>query len=412
MGVAERSGAGRRPIRVLCVEVNEDGTVGGSHQALFDLVKGMDRERFEPVVLFYQDNSFVGRLAALGVEVHTFEREREREIALRRGGGRLSKAADILVGAVRRRVRFLRAHSIGLVHLNNSPALGYDDWLPAARLAGVPCIVSVMSIAPESVGAVRRMLMRSFDAVIPVSRYIRDDWAAAGIAPERMRIVHHGVDVEAFRARVAREPDAVRRELGLGPGRVLAVMVANVRWWKGQHVVLEALGLLGEEVRARLFIAFAGAAGGQDGEYTDDLERLVRLHDLSGSVAFLGPRDDVPDLLSAADIALHASVRAEPGGIAVLEAMTVGTPVIAADVGGHAEVLTPEAGLTFDTSRPEALAAHLATLVDDEELRRRMGACGRARMEEFTMERNVRETQDVYEAVLGQRRRTVAIMGR
>jgi glycosyltransferase involved in cell wall biosynthesis len=217
--------------------------------------------------------------------------------------------------------------------------------------------------------------------------------------------VHHGVDVEAFRSRVARGPEAVRDELGVPAGHALAVMVANVRWWKGQHVVLEALALLDETIRGRLFTAFAGGSGVQDEPYVRQIEQLVREHDLGESVAFLGPRDDVPDLLNAADVALHASIRAEPGGIAVLEAMTMGTPVIAADVGGHAEVLTPEAGLTFDTSRPEALAAHLTTLVEDEELRRSMGACGRARMEEFTIERNVRETQEVYEAVLSRRRR-------
>ncbi|MBT8488779.1 MAG: glycosyltransferase family 4 protein [Gemmatimonadetes bacterium] len=390
----------RRPTRVLCIEVNEDGTVGGSHQALYDLVKGMDRERFEPVVLFYQDNVFASRLRALGVEVHTFERERERELALRLRGSKPAKALDVLVGAVWRRVRFLRSHSIGLVHLNNSPVLGHDDWLPAARLAGIPCIVSVMSVAPEEVGPVQRMLMRRFDVVIPVSRYIRDDWAAAGVPSERMRIVHHGVDVEAFRARVARTPQAVREELGVRPGQVLGVMVGNVRWWKGQHVVLEALRLLGEDVQGRLFTVFAGAAGGGDQDYLDSLEQLVGQYDLGKRVAFLGPRDDVPDLLNAADVALHASVVAEPGGIAVLEAMTVGTPVIAAEVGGHAEVLTSEAGLTFDTSKPEALAAHLSRLVADEELRLRMGARGRVRMEGFTMERNVRETQEVYEDVL------------
>jgi hypothetical protein len=215
-----------------------------------------------------------------------------------------------------------------------------------------------------------------------------------------MRIVHHGVDLEAFRNRVGRSVEEVRRELGVPPDRVLAVMVANIRKWKGQHVVLEALALLDEPVRDELFTVFAGAAGGRDDKYVGSLEELVKQHGLEDSVAFLGPRSDVPDLLSAADIALHASIRPEPGGIAVLEAMSLGRPVIAADVGGHAEVMTEDSGFTFDTAHPRELAAHLARLVESDELRRQVGERARRRMEEFSIERNVRETQAVYDAVL------------
>jgi glycosyltransferase involved in cell wall biosynthesis len=402
----ERTALSRRnrsghPTRVLCVEVNEDGTVGGSHQALYDLVKGLDRERFEPVVLFYQDNPFSDRLRELGVEVHTYERERERELEVRLRGHPLSKALDILFGAVLRRTRFLRRHSIGLLHLNNSPGLGFNDWLPAARLASIPCVVSAMIIAPHGEGPVKRALMRGFDAVIPVSRYILEDWAAAvGIPRKRMHVVHHGVDLEAFRARVSRTPEDVRAELGVPPGHALAVMVGNIREWKGQHVVLEALALLDEGVRNRLYTVFAGGAGDQHGAYLSRLRELVEGYGLQECVSFLGPRSDAPNLLNAADIAIHASVRPEPGGIAVLEAMAVGAAVVAADVGGHTEVLTADSGFTFDTTYPQALAEHLVHLVESEELRRRVGEKAKERMEEFSVERNVHATQDVYEAVL------------
>jgi glycosyltransferase involved in cell wall biosynthesis len=382
------------------VEVNEDGTVGGSHQALYDLVKGLDRERFEPVVLFYQDNSFSDRLRDVGAEVYTFDKARKWERAVRRSGNLISKSFDILVGATLRRSRFLRQHRIDLVHLNNSPATGFDDWLPAARLNGIPCIASVMSVAPTKVGPIGRMLMRQFDLVLPVSRYIFDDWARVGIARERMRVVHHGVDLEAFRSRVARSPEKVRAEFDVPPGRCLAVMVANVREWKGQHVVLEALGLLDHDTRGRLFTLFAGAWGVEDHDYVARLHELVKQHRLEGSVLLTGPRSDVADLLNAADIAIHASVAPEPGGIAVLEAMTLGTAVIAANVGGHAEVLTPESGLTFDTSNPGALARHLTQLIQDEGFRRSLGVKARERMEEFDIGRNVRETQDAYDCVL------------
>jgi glycosyltransferase involved in cell wall biosynthesis len=247
--------------------------------------------------------------------------------------------------------------------------------------------------------------MRRYAAVIPVSRYILEDWAAAAGIPEaRMHVVHHGVDLDALRARVSRPAHQVRAALGVPPGRVLALMVGNVREWKGQHVVLDALSLLDEQTRAAIFVAFAGAAGSKDQKYLARLQETVTRSGLEDCVSFLGARSDVPDLLNAADIALHASVRPEPGGIAVLEAMALGKTVVAADVGGHAEVLTPQSGFTFDTASPRALAEHLTRLVHDEGLRRETGMRARARMEEFGIDRNVRETQSVYEAVLVRRR--------
>src|SRR3954469_25909618 len=71
--VAQSVDRPHRAVRVLMIESNEDGTVGGSHQSLFDIATKMDRRRFEPVVLFNQDNPFVGRLRAEGIEVVLFD---------------------------------------------------------------------------------------------------------------------------------------------------------------------------------------------------------------------------------------------------------------------------------------------------------------------------------------------------
>ena len=80
-----------RPKRVLLIECNEDGTIGGSHQALFDLVRSLDKARYEPVVLFYQSNIYEEKLRALGIEVHSFEEVRKRELRIRNLGHPIRK---------------------------------------------------------------------------------------------------------------------------------------------------------------------------------------------------------------------------------------------------------------------------------------------------------------------------------
>jgi hypothetical protein len=131
--------------RILLVENNEDGTVGGSHKIQADLVTRLSRE-FEPVVLYYQDNLWAERLRAAGLEVHTWDEVRRREKQEYAARGKVGTLVT-LANAIAFRRRFIREQGIALVHLNNSPFNGLDDWLPAARLAGVPCVVSQVAHA-------------------------------------------------------------------------------------------------------------------------------------------------------------------------------------------------------------------------------------------------------------------------
>ena len=389
------------PRRVLLMESNEDGTVGGSYQALLDLARHLDRRQFEPLVLFNQANSFVPRLEAERIEVHTFEAERSIERSVHRNGNRLLKLRE-MVRAVERRRRFLLAHRIDLLHLNNHPVYTCDDWLPAARWVGIPCVVNAMGEAAEEHSAVKRFLVRRYDRVVAISEHMRRRMLALGIADDRITTVHLGLDAAAYRARARRSPEQVRREAGVEEGTVLAVMVGNIRHWKGQHVVLEALTRLAPEIRRRLEVLFIGATAPVDAEYAASLQAFVEREGLGTSVQFVGSRQDVPDFVNASDICLHASVIPEPFGLVILEAMALGKPLLAAGTGGPAEILTPESGVLFDPNRPDELAAAFTRLVPDQQARERLGRAALARVERFSPERHVAGNVQVYREVLGE----------
>jgi glycosyltransferase involved in cell wall biosynthesis len=258
-----RTAGPRRP-RILYIEANEDGTVGGSHRVLFDLVCHLDRTRYEPVVLFYQDNAYVSRVRAQGAEVLILEDVRTRERAIRRSGSRLAKLLEY-VATIARRFRFLRQHRIDLIHINNSPLMGNDDWLPAARLLRIPCVSSVAGDARGPGGGwVHKRLFRAFDHYLTVSEFINAAMLRAGIKSDRMDLIYPGVDLEAFRARVKRSREEVRRELGIPDDAVMALMVGNVRQWKGQHVVLAALEQMPASARDAFYVAFAGGLTAND----------------------------------------------------------------------------------------------------------------------------------------------------
>ena len=383
--------------RVLYVECNEDGTAGGSHKILADLVTRLS-PAYQPVVLFYQDNFWVERLRKTGIEVCTWDAIRFEEGLRFQSGGKLTTLWT-LIGAIARRRRFLRDMRVDLIHLNNSPVHGYDDWLPAAMLTGIPCATYAMGNVWREPNPLRRGLMQRFDMVFPLSRHVEGMVAEHVIGSDRIELTYPGVDVDEVQARIYRPIEEVRAEFEVMDDQVLAIMVGNIREWKGQHVVIEALGALTPDRRARLVLLMVGDIGTHH-KYEARLRTMLAERGLENGVRLTGLRSDVSDLFRAADIAIHASVDPEPFGLVVLEAMLHGCAPVAANIGGPMEMLTPECGLTYDTSHPKELAAHLTRLLDDPELRETLGARARIEALRFDIGTHVALIEEVYDRLL------------
>jgi glycosyltransferase involved in cell wall biosynthesis len=247
---------------------------------------------------------------------------------------------------------------------------------------------------------IHRWLYRRFDLYLAISHYMAGVLRKQGVNPNRIELVYQGVDFEALRARVVRSREAVRAELGVAPDQLLALMVGNIRAWKGQREVIAALRLLPETFRTRLRVCFAGATASVDSGYEAELRRQIAAHGLGDCVTFLGYRSDVPDLYGAADITLHASTTPEPFGLVVPEAMALRCAVIAASSGGPAEVILPGTGLLCDPTRPEEYARAIEQLVRDDWLRRSIAEAGPARAALFSVERTIEGTERVYRRAL------------
>jgi glycosyltransferase involved in cell wall biosynthesis len=197
-----------------------------------------------------------------------------------------------------------------------------------------------------------------------------------------------------------RDRDEVRREFGVQPGQVLAVMVGNIRRWKGQHVVVEGVGGLSSEHRAGLVLLLVGDIGPSHEDYADELRARIAELGIGDTVRFTGRREDVPDLLEAADVAVHASIMPEPFGLVVLEGLAHGCAVIAADAGGPVEMIDESSGLLYDPAQPAELTAHLRRLLDDPDRRTRLGAAARERARDFDIRDHVRLIVDSYRTLL------------
>lgn len=263
----------------------------------------------------------------------------------------------------------LRQASPDVVHLHSSRA----TWLGglAARRLRLPALTTRRMDRPVRRGWRTRLIYEhSVDRVAAVSEAVRQRLLDGGVPEDRIQVIHSAV--APHRATAPR--DVLRKTLGVEDDRPCLLVAAALVKRKGIDILLSAISTLADEgYTTTLWIA-------GDGPDRPSLERRSSQLGLDGQVRFLGQRDDVSDLLEACDVFVLPS-RREGLGVAALEAMAAGRPVVATQVGGLAEaVIHEETGLLVPPEDPTALAESLARSIGDLALRERLGAAGPERI--------------------------------
>ena len=302
----------------------------------------------------------------------------------------------------------LRKLGPDLVHTYNFGAL---DAAPIARIAGVRRVVhgergrDASDPRGESrrYRLLRRWMTPFIDRYLAVSRDLHD-WLIenVGIDPSRVVCIPNGIDVDSFVVAPAKKLTRPLLESFAPSGTLLIGTVGRLDPVKDQAGLLSAFSLLCEslpDVRSRLRLVIVG-----EGPQRAMLEAQIAELGLAVQVCLLGNRGDVPALLPEFDIFVLSSIAEGMPG-AVLEAMAAGLPVVATEVGGVGEVVSPGVtGLLVPAGDPSALAAALADYVSHEDLRAQHGGAGRKLVEaRFRMNDMVSTYAALYDKLLGQR---------
>lgn len=341
-------------------------SIGGTERQLLELVRGLNRARFEPLVVsLYGNAPLKAAFEKVDCPVYLLEREKR---------GRLATTLQLY--------RLFRSHRPHLVH-----AFAYASRaaIPAARLLGnVKVIVSLRTDPEWQVTSVDKMINALADVITSNSHA-----AAEKIAHSWPRLLHYliynGIDLFAFDA----TKNSHHRPFSVN-NKILGV-VARLAPVKGLEMLLEAFAQIhGKIPNAHLWLI-------GDGPLRNYLETKAREMGLADNVVFWGIRDDIPALLAQCDIGVLSS-HWEGLPNAILEYMAAELPVVATRVGGVPEVVIDgETGLLVPPGNPQALADALLSLLSDTELARRMGQAGRRRVEQyFTLERMVKENEKLY----------------
>ena len=244
-----------------------------------------------------------------------------------------------------------------------------------------------------------RMLARVTTALVAVSPEVRNDLVALGVAPaSKFAVVRLGIELDERVGYAEEERQTTRRLLGIPPDVFVVGWIGRMTAVKRTEDIARTLQALVER-GVDAYLCLVG-----DGPDRAGLER--RMHELGVAkhCLFVGYQEDVARFYDAIDVLLLTSVN-EGTPVSVIEALAAGRPVVATRVGGVSDVVRDGVdGFLVEVGDVESLAARLAELAGDPELRARMGNAGRAHViERYAVERLVDDVDRLYRALLAAR---------
>lgn len=339
---------------------------GGTQRQLIELLKRIDRQRFQiHPVCFHDDGPWTPRVAELGDPIARFPIHGFRQPAT---------AHQLL-----RFARWCREHDIAVVH-------AWDIYsnifgLPGAALAGVPLrIGSRRGLGgPPAVRRLQTLACRAAHRMVANSRAAASQLIAQGVPARHIDIIPNGIDLSMFPVRHNRpRPRKIAMVARLWQEKRIDVLIAAAPTVLARYPDVEFL-IVG------------------DGPCREQLTAQARDCGVLPRVRFMGHRDDVPAILAVSDLfVLPSESEASPN--AIIEAMAAGLPVVASRVGGIPELVTDGVtGHLVPPAEPSALAAALLDLLDQPDRTMAFGKAARARIEQqYSFERMVAQFESLY----------------
>jgi glycosyltransferase involved in cell wall biosynthesis len=373
--------------------INGLGT-GGSERSLAELLPGLREAGVRPVVacLFRRHEGVHDAVVAQGFAVHVLP---DRSWAARSGGLRellretgpdLVNTAifesDVLGRWAARRTRTPVLTT--LVNTSYGPARRADPNVRASRLGAARAVD----------GWTARHLTTHFHAVTSAVKAAAVD--ALRVDPARITVVERGRDATRLGQPTPERRARVRAALGLRDEHEVVLNVGRQEYQKAQRDLLDAAARLAPR-RPNLVVLVAGRAGNA----SDDLARRLASSPVADRIRFLGHRDDVPDLLAAADVFAFPSLYEGTGG-AVIEAMALGLPIVTSAIDTMRDVVDDgRNAMLVPPGASAALADALEQLLGDPARRQAFGARSREIFEtRFTLERCTRRMLELYARVI------------
>jgi len=352
--------------------IDDSLPLGGKETMLLDYLKNLDRDIFRVHVATLTSN---GELIAEAKKYsdHYFCLERKT-------------AVDIC--AIWRLRRIIVDHHIQLVHTN--------QWIDSLYIyaSTVGLKVKKVSTIHGNISGWRRQIyraiLRRFDRVICVSESSRTDLISQGYSKSNLDVIYNGISLDDFRKTESCSSDRMFIHIG---------MTGSFRKERDHLTLCRAVHHLVQAGDNRIKVRLIGAA--LEPEREAEVKCYCKEKGLYEYIRFIGPCRDIPQQLSQLDIYVASSI-SETFGLALVEAMACGLPVIASDIPAFMEIIEHgKYGLHFQVGNAEELAQHIGALMKDKALRVQYGGLARKRAAAFSIASSVRRMESLYEHLVG-----------
>lgn len=271
----------------------------------------------------------------------------------------------------------------------------------AAKLAGVKAVAHCHDDFKEDIlgRSIRTFYLLLLDRILAVSERVRRFFSVRGKLSDKVVTIYNGIDTNVFDP--GNVDSGVRAELGIKKDTIVIGSVSVLEKDKGQRYLIEAISKMVSEGIDNVVCVVCGY-----GPEEDNLKKLVIASGLQERVLFPGFRKDINRIFKILDIAVLTSLTIESFSLVAVESMAMRVPVIGTNVGALPEVVdNGKTGILIPPGNVDALCGAIKYLIENPEIRYKMGKEGRQRvLERFTVEKNVRETEDIFLRLLrGQR---------
>lgn len=358
------------------VHLVEDLKIGGMERIISAIARGLGKDKFKVRVwCLSRGGDIFEELIRSGIKAEVLGMRSDRDILF---------LLKLYWKMIRGNIRVLHTHGYPASTLGRLTAI----------FAGIPVIVSHVHSTywnyTRKQILIERFLSRFTDRIVCCSQAVADFVTGQeGIGPKKVKVIYNGVSEENFRpADKSGTPE--KNEFLVG-------CVASLAAHKGHKYLLEAAAYVKNNFRPKVKFILAG-----DGVLRKELEEYASKLGVAQEVEFRGVVGDIPQLLESLDVAVLVSSEREGLGIALIEAMAAGKPVIGTNIGGIPEVIQDgENGLLVAPKDSLALAKAIISLLEDNQRAEAMGKRGKTiARERFSLPAMIRQIEDVYQDLI------------